>query len=96
MPRIEATGVGVLQPLHASREVRFRGLECHMVVVAHEHPCVDPPARHRACLAEGLEEEAPVIVISKNRFASIASRHDVVERSWKLYADAAGHESLMR
>ena len=61
-------------------------------MIAHEHPCVNTPTRPSSGFSQRPEKAAPVIIILKNRLPAVPPRHDVVERSGMLNADAAGHD----
>src|SRR5438046_5634948 len=97
MSRVEPARIGVLQPLHAPHQVRFRRLKQEVIMVAHQHPSVNAPASHDARLAQRFEEQLPVLIAPENRFAPIPPRHDVIEGTGILNANAAWHTaSLLR
>ena len=50
-------------------EVRLRRIKEQMVVVAHQHPCVDPLARPPARLRPDLEEESPIVFVNEGGLA---------------------------
>jgi hypothetical protein len=62
-------------------------------MVAHQHPGVNAPASHGARLAQHFEEQLPVRIAPENRFPPIPPRHDVIEGTGILYANAAWHRA---
>jgi hypothetical protein len=52
---------------------------------------MDTPARLLTSLAEGVQEETPVIVIMENGFPSVPTSHDVVVGTWVLDSEASRH-----
>ena len=56
----------MLEPLHAHREIRLRGFHQQMIMIAHQHPGVNPPSGSPAGLAKRVQKEPPVIVIAHN------------------------------
>ena len=78
VPDVEPPCHRDLQPFHAHHKIRFRGFQKQMVVVAHEHPRMNPPPRLPARLSEHLQKKPAVIVIKEDRFSAISSRHHVV------------------
>ncbi len=70
--------------LHPSR---FQSEE--VVGVAHQHPGLDAPTGAFAGLAEGVQEEATVVVIMEDGLPAVAARHDMAVGSRGLDANAA-------
>ncbi len=63
----------------------MRGLQEHMIGVAHEHEGVHPPVGARARLAQGGKEASSVGIIAKNRFAPVAAIQNVIEGALELH-----------
>ena len=87
MPGIKPARICVLQPLHARYQVRFPRLDQKVIVVAHQHPGVDPPASLSARFAQHLEEQLPVVIASEDLFSTITPCHDVIEGTGILNAN---------
>ena len=92
---VEASGVGVLQPAHASDQVGLGCFDEQVIVVGHERPGVDAPPGARTGLGQGVQEEATVVIIEKNRLPPVPTGHDVVEGTREFQAKTARHESTM-
>ena len=56
---VEAVGEGGLKPLHAGHEVARRGFDSQVVVVAHDHKGVKPPAGAFAGDEQAVLERLP-------------------------------------
>ena len=94
---VEAPGKGVLEPLHARYQICLWRLDQKMIMVPHQHPCMHLPTGFFAGLAECPQEEAPVIVVQKDRFPPVAPRHHMIESAGILDANASSHaEDLYR
>lgn len=88
---VVAAGDGVLQPTHPSDQIGLRSFNEQVVVIAHKHLGMDPPTGHHAGLRQSGEEEPPVIIVMENRFAPVATRHQVVKCTGKLDPKTAWH-----
>lgn len=86
---IVSTGQGVLQPGHARDEVGLRRLNEKVIMITHQHPGMDPPARHLTSLAERVKEKAPVIVVMEDGFPAVAPGHHMIIGTGILDAKAA-------
>lgn len=56
MTPVEANGVGAQHPLHARDQVRLRGVNLQMEVVAHEHPTHHFPSTPHAGFFQHLQK----------------------------------------
>jgi hypothetical protein len=76
---VEGAGVAAVEIAHPVGEVRKRGLDDHVVVVAHQATDVDAPfvAVHDA--VEDVEKERAVVVVPDDRRVKVPTRHDVIE-----------------
>jgi len=88
VPLVEGAGVLAVQVAHAVGEVRQRGLDEEVVVVAEEAAGVEPPAIVALDPPQNLEEDLPVVVVLEDRGVVVALRPDVVV--------GAGGEETMR
>jgi hypothetical protein len=50
---------------------------------------VHPPSGHLASLAQGVQKEAPVLLVMKDVLTAVATGHDVIEGTGELNAKAA-------
>ena len=75
---VEGAGVLAVQVAHAVGEVRERGLDEEVVVVAEQAAGVEAPAIVALDPAQNLEEHLPVIVVLEDRIVVVALRPDVV------------------
>src|SRR5262245_28361130 len=62
-------------------------------MVAHEAPGMRLPIGLRARLLQGGKEQTPVVIVVKNRLATVAAVHKVVDRSRILDPQLARHRS---
>ena len=62
-------------------------------MIAHQDVSVHPPAIALTNLPEGREEDFPILVISENRFASIAAAKQMIERPIEFYPRHSGHRT---
>src|SRR5437870_1625665 len=65
-----------------------------MVMIAHQHPRVHPPASPFARLSQSLVKQEPIAFIAENALSSIPSRHYVVKRPAILDPDRPCHDLL--
>ena len=54
MPAIMPPSISVLQPSHSPHQVGFGRFHHQMIVIAHQHPCMHPPARPLTRLSQCL------------------------------------------
>jgi hypothetical protein len=78
VPFVEGAGVLAVQVAHAVGEVRQRGLDEEVVVVAEQAAGVEAPAIVALDPAQNLEEDPPVVVVLEDRSIVVALRPDVV------------------
>ena len=89
---VDAAGECVLKPLHALYQIRAGGSESEVVVVIHEHPGKDFPARLLAGGSEGADKGAPVLVVEDDGFAAVSASKNVVDGSLILNPWRAWHD----
>jgi hypothetical protein len=75
---VEGAGVLSVQVAHALREVRERGLDEQVVVVAEETARVQPPAVALADAVQDLDEDRAIGIVQKDRRVVVPLRADVV------------------
>ncbi len=78
VPRVEDAGVLAVEVAHAVGQVRLRGLDEQVVVVAHEAANVEPPAVPAQDTAEDLDEGGPVVRVEEDRRIVVPFGGDVV------------------
>ena len=78
VPLVEGAGVLAVQVAHAVGEVRQRGLDEEVVVVAEQAAGVEAPAIVALDPSQNLEEDPPVVVVLEDRIVVVALRPDVV------------------
>src|SRR5438045_2113830 len=88
---IEPSGVGAVEPVHATREVRLRRLDDEMEVVSHQHIGGDAPAEALDNLGEEAEEGFPIGIGEEDGALLIAAGSDVVDGAGKLDAKCSCH-----
>ena len=60
-------------------------------MISHEAISVDLPTRLATRFAEGFEEPLAIAVIAKDRFTTVATIHQVINRSGVLHSQLSGH-----
>ncbi len=68
---IEAIREGALQPTHSLHQIRFRRFQAQVIVVAHQYPCMQPPAHPFACFLQTLQKAHPRSLALKDPTAVI-------------------------
>jgi len=91
MPDIESSPDRVLQAFHAIYEIRFRGLQKEMVVIFHQHPSMNAPARPPARLRKRFEKKAAVVIIQKNGFPAVSTCHHMLKSTGIFNSYATNH-----
>ncbi len=91
LPCVKTSGKGILKPLHPGDKVRLGSAEDGVVVVIHQNPAENLPTGPATSFRKGIVKQLPVPVIENNGFASIASRHHVVDGVLVFDARSAGH-----
>ena len=56
------------------------------MVIAHQHPSMNPPAGHRAGVGQGGEEKPAAVVVMENGLTPVTTRHHVVKSAGKFNA----------
>ena len=64
---------------------------CEGWVVAHQHPCMHPPAGALAGVGQGPKKEQVIFLIVKNRLPQVSPRHDVIKRTGRLDSKTPSH-----
>jgi hypothetical protein len=78
VPLVEGAGVLAVQVAHAVGEIRQRGLDEEVVVVAEQAAGVEAPAIVALDPSQNLEKDPPVVVVLEDRSVVVALRADVV------------------
>jgi hypothetical protein len=93
MPLVEGAGVGAVEVPHAVGEVRKRGFDHQVVVVAHQAADVDAPAVAFDDTVQDVEKEQAVAVVPDDRRVKVPTRSDVIEGSTGEVATWTAHPS---
>jgi len=91
MPPVEPPGVGAQQPLHARHQIRLRGFNNQVEMIAHKTKGMNLPAGLGARLTERGDETLAIFIIKEDGFAPISTIHQVIEGTLVFYAQLAGH-----
>ena len=75
---VEGAGIGAVQIPHPIGEVRQRGLDQEVVVIAHQAAHVSEPAVAPFDPAQDVEEDDPVSIVDDDRRMVVAPDPDVV------------------
>jgi len=95
VPLVEGARVDPVQVPHALVEVRQRGFDEEVVVVAHQAAHVDPPPVAAHDSAEDLDEDDAVRRVEDDRLLVVAARRDVVTRAGKDDAVRSSHAATV-
>jgi hypothetical protein len=88
---VEPCGVASVEPVHTGREVCVRGLDNEVEVIGEQAIRVAPPAETFDDVGKRPQELLAVAVVTKDAFATIAPRRDVVEAVRNLYSRGSRH-----
>ena len=91
VPPVEAHRPGGLEPAHPRHEVGVRGLDQQMVMIAHQHQRVDPPARAQARLAQRGQETRAIRVVAKDRLTAVPAIEHMIDGPLEFDACFASH-----
>src|SRR5450432_1927265 len=95
MPTVVAPGVGGLQPMHSSHQIRLWRLHQEMVVIAHQNVSVHSPAVALTDLPEAAKENFPILVVQEDCFPPIAPAQEMIERPFEFYPRHSGHRTTI-
>jgi len=91
VPPVEPPGESPQQPTHAGHEIRLRGFQHEVKVLAHQAPGVELPARLAARFAQGVQESRAILVVALDRLGPDPAIHHMVNRPCILDAKRSGH-----
>jgi hypothetical protein len=81
---IEALGLNAQQPLHPRHKIGLRGFDHQVKMVAHQAIGMHLPLGFLAGLAQRLQKELPILVITDDVFTMVSPIDDVINRrSWR-------------
>jgi hypothetical protein len=95
VPFVEGTRVLAVQVAHAVREVRERGLDEQVVMVAEETARVQPPAVASADALQDADEDRAVGIVQEDRRVVVPLRADVVVRAGLGVAKRSSHATTV-
>jgi len=72
----------------------FGRLHQQVIVIAHQHVGVNPPARLFAGFGQRFQNPSPIRVVFEKGAALVAARHHVVRRSGIFDAQRSGHATF--
>jgi hypothetical protein len=90
---VEGAGVLAVEVAHPGGEVRKRGLDEEVVVVAEEAAGVEAPAVAAADASQDLCEDRPVPVVTEDGLVVVALRSDVVIRAGGEVSTYSSHRA---
>lgn len=76
---------------HGARQIGPPGVQDEVVVIAHQAVRQQAGVGALQCVAQNRKQDAAVVVILEDGFATITARSHVVRRAGKLDAQGAGH-----
>jgi len=91
MTMIDPDRVGPLEPPHPRYQVRLRGLQQQVIVVAHQYVRLGAPTGSLARLAQRAQEFTTVLVIQDNRLTTVPAAHPMIHRSGRFNSRLPRH-----
>ena len=88
---IETLRMDPVQLAHTLGEIALGRFGHNMIMVGHETVGITQPAHALTDRRQHVEERLAVAVIEENISAAIATRGDMVERTWKFEPKGTGH-----
>ena len=79
------------QPFHPRHQVRLRGFQQQMEMVADQHPRMHLPAMTRARLAQPSHEHRVIFLGLEDPLAPVTTGHHVIDRSGILEPQGPSH-----
>jgi hypothetical protein len=76
---------------YAGNEIGLGRFGHEMKMISHETQGVELPASLLTSFAESPEETAPILVIFEDRFAVVATTHEMIDGAGELHAQRARH-----
>jgi hypothetical protein len=93
--RVEGAGVLAVEIAHPGGEIRLRGLDDEVVVVAHQAAGVEAPAVPPRHAAQLVEEDAPVVVVHEAQLLVVPTRRHVVPGAGGEVAAGSRHPATV-
>ena len=93
MALVKPNAIACVDPLHGRAEVRLGCFQQKVVVVVHQHVCVNPRPEPLAHFAKQFQEMKPVGVIPEDVLALVAASGDVMPTTRNFDSQCAGHRS---
>jgi hypothetical protein len=90
---IKALRVDPIDVAHALGQIACRGLDYQMIVVRHQTVGITHPLHPTADLLQDLEESLSVTMVQVNIRPAIAKGGNMVQGTWKFYAQWASHRA---
>jgi len=94
MAAIQPNRVGAQQPMHAIGQIRMRGFDHQVKMIAHQTIGMHLPIGLLARLGQCLEEILPVHIVHIDVLAPIPTAHHMVDGSRKIDSQLARHSLL--
>ena len=92
---VEPLGIDTVDLAHAARKRRAARLDQQVIMVVHQAIRPQRPVEPFAGAHQAIEEGLPISIVEIDRFARIAARHHVIERTGKFNAKGAGHRGRL-
>jgi hypothetical protein len=93
MPGGDALGVGRAEPLHARRQVGYRGANQQMEMIGHQNEADDLPPGPGRLSGEQFQELLSIVVIVHDVLSDVAPRHDVIDGARELDTQSSWHRT---
>ncbi len=80
-----------IPPLHTFHQIRLRGLNEKKIMVSHQYPDVNYPARLFTRFSKAFQKKTPIVIVHKYRRTTIPSCHHMVKCPLKFQSKASCH-----
>src|SRR5215218_3506838 len=95
VPAIEPARVSAQEPFHPCDQIGLRRLHHEVEVVGHQAIGMNLPTRLGTCFSQCGEEPLAIGVVLENSLSTVATVHDVIDRTRILDSQLAGHSGSM-
>src|SRR6266496_1554354 len=95
VPTVEPRRISAQEPLHPRHQVSPGRFHYQMKVIGHQTPGMHVPVRLATALAQGGQEQFPILVIPEDRLPPIPPTHHVIDRPWIFDTQLARHSPTL-
>jgi hypothetical protein len=92
MPLIESLRIDTIQLTHAYRKISVGCINEQMLMIVHQAIGVAEPIIPKGNIGECIQEHLSVLIISENCLSFVSSARDVINSTWKFYAQRTSHD----